>query len=126
MELRMERASGPTFHISSMPRTSRLARLFWWSTAPYGLHQVRSRTIVSAAIVEGERDARKLAQLRDPRCRKSEEQIAEQLSGHWREDHLFSLWPVTSACAFTSGVVGVLAWIKHAALTGSRVLWPWP
>jgi transposase len=43
------------------------------------------------AIVEGERDARKLAQLRDPRCRKSEEQIAEQLSGHWREDHLFSL-----------------------------------
>jgi transposase len=43
------------------------------------------------AIVEGERDARKLAKLRDPRCRKSEEEIAEQLSGHWREDHLFSL-----------------------------------
>ena len=43
------------------------------------------------AIVKGERDARKLAQLRDPRCRKSEEEIAEQLSGHWREDHLFSL-----------------------------------
>jgi transposase len=43
------------------------------------------------AITEGERDARKLARLRDPRCRKSEEQIAEQLSGHWREDHLFSL-----------------------------------
>jgi transposase len=43
------------------------------------------------AIVEGERDARRLAKLRNPRCRKSEEQIAEQLSGHWREDHLFSL-----------------------------------
>jgi transposase len=43
------------------------------------------------AIVAGERDARKLAKLRDPRCRKSEEEIAEQLSGHWREDHLFSL-----------------------------------
>ena len=43
------------------------------------------------AIAEGERDARKLAQLRDRRCRQSEEQIAEQLSGHWREDHLFSL-----------------------------------
>src|SRR5271169_1166230 len=40
------------------------------------------------AIVAGERDARKLAKLRDPRCRKSEEEIAEQLSGHWREDHL--------------------------------------
>jgi transposase len=43
------------------------------------------------AIAEGERDARKLAKLRDPRCRKSEEEIAGQLSGHWREDHLFSL-----------------------------------
>jgi transposase len=43
------------------------------------------------AIADGERDARKLAKLRDPRCRKSEEEIAEQLSGHWREDHLFSL-----------------------------------
>jgi transposase len=43
------------------------------------------------AIVDGERDAQKLAQLRDSRCRKSEEEIAEQLSGHWREDHLFSL-----------------------------------
>src|SRR5579864_5203152 len=30
------------------------------------------------AIVEGERDARKLAQLRNPHCRKSEEEIAEQ------------------------------------------------
>ncbi len=43
------------------------------------------------AIVGGERDARKLAQLRDRRCSKTEEEIAEQLSGHWREDHLFSL-----------------------------------
>ena len=43
------------------------------------------------AIVGGERDGRKLAKLRDPRCRQSEEEIAEQLSGHWREDHIFSL-----------------------------------
>lgn len=43
------------------------------------------------AIVAGERDARQLAKLRDPHCRKSEEEIAAQLSGHWREDHLFSL-----------------------------------
>jgi len=46
---------------------------------------------IMRAIVRGERDARKLAKLRDPRCRKSEEEIAEQLSGHWRADHLFSL-----------------------------------
>ena len=43
------------------------------------------------AIVNGERDARQLAKLRDKRCRKTEEEIAEQLNGHWREDHLFSL-----------------------------------
>ncbi len=46
---------------------------------------------IMKAIVGGERDARNLAKLRDPRCRKSEEEIAEQLSGHWRADHLFSL-----------------------------------
>src|SRR5713101_3256241 len=43
------------------------------------------------AIVAGERDAQQLAKLRDRRCGKSEEEIAEQLSGHWRVDHLFSL-----------------------------------
>ena len=43
------------------------------------------------AIVDGERDARQLAKLRNRRCHQSQEEIAEQLSGHWREDHLFSL-----------------------------------
>ena len=43
------------------------------------------------AIAGGERDAQQLAKLRDPRCSKSEQEIAEQLQGHWREDHLFSL-----------------------------------
>jgi transposase len=42
------------------------------------------------AIVKGERDPRQLAQLRDRRCHKSEEEIAEQWSGHGREDHWFS------------------------------------
>jgi transposase len=43
------------------------------------------------AIVAGERNPAELAKLRDAGCRKSEEEIAEQLSGHWRQDHLFSL-----------------------------------
>lgn len=43
------------------------------------------------AIAKGERDPRQLAKLRDRRCRRTEEEIAEQLSGHWREDHLFTL-----------------------------------
>ena len=43
------------------------------------------------AIVSGERDAHKLAELRDARCHKSKEQIAAFLTGHWRSDHLFNL-----------------------------------
>lgn len=43
------------------------------------------------AIVSGQRDPAQLAQLRDPGCRMSAEQIAEQLRGNWRADHLFSL-----------------------------------
>jgi hypothetical protein len=35
-------------------------------------------TAMVRAIAEGERDARELAKLRDPRCRKSEEEIAEE------------------------------------------------
>ena len=43
------------------------------------------------AIVAGQRSPEQLAKLRAPGCRKSVKEIAEQLSGHWREDHLFSL-----------------------------------
>jgi transposase len=43
------------------------------------------------AIVEGARDPHRLAQLRNRRCQKSENEIAEQLSGNWRQDHWFSL-----------------------------------
>jgi transposase len=43
------------------------------------------------AIVAGERDPHCLAALRQGRCRKTEAEIAEQLTGHWRADHLFSL-----------------------------------
>ena len=43
------------------------------------------------AIVEGERDPSRLAAFRDKRCKKSEAQIAEYLTGNWREEHLFNL-----------------------------------
>ena len=43
------------------------------------------------AIVDGERDPHTLARLRDRRCRKSEAQIAEHLTGNWRAEHLFNL-----------------------------------
>ena len=46
---------------------------------------------IMRAIIAGERDPAKLAQLRDPRCQKSEAAIAQELTGNWREDHLFNL-----------------------------------
>jgi transposase len=43
------------------------------------------------AIVQGERDASKLAQLRDPRIKASPETIRKSLVGNWRAEHLFTL-----------------------------------
>jgi transposase len=47
--------------------------------------------LIIGAILEGERDPVKLAQLRDPRCRQSEDEIALALQGTWRPEHLFAL-----------------------------------
>jgi len=46
---------------------------------------------IIGAVVAGERDPSALARLRDPRCGKSEKEIAEHLTGAWREEHLFNL-----------------------------------
>ncbi len=43
------------------------------------------------AIVDGERDPSKLATHRDHRCHKSEAELAEYLSGNWRDEHLYNL-----------------------------------
>src|SRR5262245_14240219 len=43
------------------------------------------------AILAGERDPRKLARLRDERCKRTELQIASALHGNWRAEHLFAL-----------------------------------
>ena len=43
------------------------------------------------AIVAGERDPARLALHRDPRCRKSVQEIARYLTGPWRPEHLFTL-----------------------------------
>jgi transposase len=43
------------------------------------------------AIVNGERDPKKLAMYRDKRCKKSEEEIEDSLNGFYQEDHLFAL-----------------------------------
>jgi transposase len=43
------------------------------------------------AIVAGERDPERLADLRDGRCRKSREEMVRELTGTWREEHLLNL-----------------------------------
>jgi hypothetical protein len=51
---------------------------------------VTGQTIIWA-ILAGERDPAKLAALREPGCKKSEEEIGKALTGTWREEHLFVL-----------------------------------
>jgi len=43
------------------------------------------------AILQGERDPQTLARLRDPRCKKTQAEIAAALHGDWRPEHLFTL-----------------------------------
>jgi transposase len=43
------------------------------------------------AILKGERDPGKLAAYRDGRCKKSKQEIAHSLQGHYRDEHLFAL-----------------------------------
>jgi transposase len=43
------------------------------------------------AIVDGQRDARELTKLRDPRIKADEETIRKSLEGNWRLEHLFTL-----------------------------------
>jgi transposase len=42
-------------------------------------------------ILDGERDPSVLASLRDARCRRSQQEIAQALCGTWRHEHLFAL-----------------------------------
>jgi transposase len=43
------------------------------------------------AILAGERDPKRLAALRDPRCQRTRTEIARALQGSWRAEHLFAL-----------------------------------
>jgi transposase len=43
------------------------------------------------AILAGERDPQRLAQLRNPHCHHTEDDIAKALQGTWRAEHLCAL-----------------------------------
>jgi transposase len=47
--------------------------------------------LIIDAILSGERDPDKLAELRDVRCHNDEATIAKALHGQWRDEHLFTL-----------------------------------
>jgi transposase len=47
--------------------------------------------LIIRAILSGVRDPKMLASLREPGCKKSEEEIGKALTGTWREEHLFIL-----------------------------------
>lgn len=52
---------------------------------------VTGQRILRAIVEQGERDPYVLARMRDPKCARSEEQIAEALTGHYRTEQLFVL-----------------------------------
>src|SRR5262249_8973273 len=63
------------------------------------------RSIVRA-ILRGTRAPEKLARYRDKGCKASEAQIAQALTGSYREEHLFELKLAYEAWQFSLGQVG--------------------
>jgi len=62
---------------------------------------VTGMRILRAILEQGERDPAKLAALRDPGCARSEAEIAEALTGHWRDEQLFVLQQTVALWDFT-------------------------
>src|SRR5664280_2445389 len=60
----------------------------WLRRMQKSLDQMNVRVHRAVSDIDG---VTGMAQLRDRRCSKTQQEIAEQLTGHWREDHLFSL-----------------------------------
>jgi transposase len=59
------------------------------------------------AIVDGERDPMAIAKLRNKRCSRSLRQMADELTGNWREDHLFNLQQALAIYDFISERIAI-------------------
>lgn len=81
---------------------------------------------IMRAILGGERDPRKLAQLRQPGVRASEEEIVESLRGTWREELLIELRQVVEHYDFIGKQVVELDQVlqKRMGAMPSRVVTP--
>lgn len=62
---------------------------------------------IISAIVNGERSAERLGELREPGCKKSAEEIGKALTGTWRAEHLFVLKQSMEMFVFYSGQIAV-------------------
>jgi len=80
---------GSSRYISKMQKTLILMNL----QLPIVLSDItgKSGTAIIKAILEGERNGQKLAQLADPRVKADKATIAKALTGFWQEQHLFEL-----------------------------------
>jgi transposase len=76
------------------------------------------------AILKGERDPYRLAQLRNYRIQASEEEIARSLEGAWQEDVLFELQQAVEAYDFCQKQIGEcdVRLQKHLAALPDRVI----
>jgi hypothetical protein len=62
---------------------------------------------IIGAILDGERDPKKLAAHRNARCKNDAASIAKSLYGNWRKEHLFSLEQAVEAFNFYQKQIGV-------------------
>ncbi len=78
------------------------------------------------AILKGERDPHRLAQLRNYRIQASEEEIARSLEGAWQEDVLFELQQAVEGYDFCQKQIGEcdVRLQKHLAALPDRVILP--
>jgi len=76
---------------------------------------------VIRAIVAGERDPAQLARLRHGRCRHSEAAFVEYLTGHWRDEHLYTL---ASALQLYDGILAQIAETTARLQAAVRALQP--
>jgi transposase len=87
------------------------------------IHGVSGQAII-AAILKGERDPYKLADLRDYRVRASREEVARSLEGNWREDVLFELQQAVNSYHFVHQQMQECDWKleRYLASLPTRIL----
>jgi len=83
---------------------------------------VTGRTILRA-ILRGTRSPEKLAKYRDKGCKASEAEIAQALTGSYREEHLFELKLAYEAWQFTLGCVAGDERVQCRTAAGTAEAW---